>query len=809
MKGLAAALALVSLTPLAAQAEAKGLNAVRIQSPLKLTGGLDDPRWQQAPVASGFTVQWPEFGKTAQLPTEVRVLYDAHFLYIGARMHHPKGQAKVIHRVHRRDQDSMSDWFGVYVDSLHDRRTAFGFLVNAAGVQRDILYYNDTWADSSWDGVWECAVSRNADGWTAELKIPLSLLRIKADSGPQTWGINFSRVDQGTARESSFWALAPRGVNAFVSNFPQLTGIEGLAPKRRQEWIPYVSLQRKFETAQDFDDRKGKGRVGLDAHVGLNSHSQLDLTIRPDFGQVEVDQAVLNLGTYETFFPEKRPFFLEGMELFQLPGPQLFYSRRIGRGAAEPELSAGEKILDRPLATEITAAGKYTARFGNGFNLGLLGASVEPARAEILRADGKREDRQVNPLTNYGVVRAQQLLDDRGSYVGGMATWMHQAGVGTRVAQLQAFDSIYKSQDRSTITEVTLARTQAGVKSEEETGHRERLRLNRQWSNGFSIEFQAINASRNFNPNDLGYLNRADEQRAYLGLGKRWDKPFGSLRNREVGLNLNTARDQAGHVFQREIGGWARTDFANFYSLFGNAGVVLPAEDDRELRTFSDPVKKYLRRERIPWVEAGFDTPGNRPWYGRVSVSRGWHEGGVSTDGHLFQSIKLNSRWEIQLDSSWVRDNGERGYVDPADGTPEGTAPVVGLRRLGQFNQTVRVAYAFSPTLTFQLFSQWLAANWNHRDLQHYVNDWTLAPGLPSGALQPTTAFSDRLWNLNMITRWEFRPGSTAFLVYTHGASTDALINDRASLSPRRDLSVLRHLPSDDLVQVKLSWLFR
>ena len=161
----------------------------------------------------------------------------------------------------------------------------------------------------------------------------------------------------------------------------------------------------------------------------------------------------------------------------------------------------------------------------------------------------------------------------------------------------------------------------------------------------------------------------------------------------------------------------------------------------------------------------------------------------------------------MQLTTSLSRDEGELKWLE----TPAAT-PIVGLRRLSQIDQSLRVAYAFNPAFTIQLFSQWLAANWNFRDLQHYVNDQTLAPGLPLDqppGTTPETAFSYRTWNLNLITRWEFRPGSTFFLVYTHGASTDALINDRASLSPRPDLAILRKLPSDDVIQAKVSWLFR
>jgi len=803
---------------LRAQEPGKSLQAVRVDTPIRMDGRLSEACWAQAPAATSFTVAWPDFGKAAGLPTEVKVLYDDHFIYIGARMHHPKGRAKVIRRLHRRDQESMSDWFTVYLDSLRDRRTAWGFAVNAGGVQRDTLHAADSGAeamqgDSSWDSVWESSVSIDADGWTAKLKIPLSLLRIRPEPGAQTWGINFSRTDHGPVRERSYWELPPRGENAFVGRFPALTGIEGIRPQPRREWIPYLSLQRKFETAQGFDDRKWTGRAGLDAHLGLSTNGQIDLSIRPDFGQVEVDQAVLNLGTYETYFPEKRPFFLEGMEIFTVAGNGLFYSRRIGAGLDDPTLKAGETLQDRPQAAEINGAAKYTAKLANGLNIGVLGASVQQAKATLHDASDREFQREIYPLSTYGVLRVQQTLGESGSYLGGFGSFLRQAAPGGREAQVQALDGVYRSRDKSTVTEVTLAHSRAGLRSDAQPaeGWRGRLHVNRQWGSGWSAAFLAVNASSQFDPNDVGYLNRADEQRLDFAVERRWDQTFGVIRNLELEAEGSVARDQAGRVFQREAGLIARTDFTNFFALWARLGAAFPAEDDRELRSYlrEDPVKKYLRTSKIPWSALGFDTPGNRPWYFRAELERAWHEGGPSTDLSVFQSIKLNSALEIQLNTVLVRDQGERKFIPFPEDTPSAVAPVVGLRAMGQFNQTLRIAYALSPTFTIQFFSQWLEANWTFRDVKHYVDDATLAPGLSAELTSLQTSSSERVWNLNLITRWEFRPGSAFFLVYTHGVGTDALINDRAGISPRPDLAILRHLPSDDAVQVKLSWLFR
>ncbi|MBP7618381.1 MAG: carbohydrate binding family 9 domain-containing protein, partial [Geothrix sp.] len=402
----------LSVIPLCAAALAaagpdSGLRALRAEAGIHMDGRLEEPEWSRATPASGFTQEWPLRGVPARQRTEVRVLFDDHFLYVGARMHHDPaldgGPAKVVRRLHRRDQESQGDWFGVAIDSNHDHRTAVLFEVNAAGVQKDQVIYNDSTYDPSWDGVWESAVAVDEGGWTAELKIPLSLLRFKPGEGPQTWGINFSRADQGSVRESTRWRVVPRGDTGFVSRFPELVGLEGLRPQTRQEYLPYLSSLRKIETTRPFDDRRWEQRAGLDARWGLNSHSQVDLSLRPDFGQVEVDQAVLNLGTVETFFPEKRPFFLEGMDVFRVAGPDLFYSRRIGQGLSDPTLGAGESLQDRPGATDITAAVKYTAKYSSGTNVGLLGASVEPARAVIQDSAGNRFRRELAPLTNYGV----------------------------------------------------------------------------------------------------------------------------------------------------------------------------------------------------------------------------------------------------------------------------------------------------------------------------------------------------------------------------------------------------------------------
>jgi hypothetical protein len=793
-----AALSCMSLALVAAE-PATSLRAARTAVPITMDGRLDEAAWSQAPMLQDFTQLTPMLGAPSKKLTEVRVLYDDRYLYVGARMRHEPGSA-VVKQVHRRDQTSASDWFAIFIDSAHDHRSAFSFMVNASGVQRDGVHFEDGTEDWSWDGVWESAVSVDSRGWTAELKIPISLLRFHSGNGPLIWGVNFARRDEGKEREASYWFAPPRGENVWVSRFHHLEGLENLKPQLRREWIPYVSTQRKFETTQPFEDRTWTLRGGLDAHLGLDSHSQLDLTVRPDFGQVEVDQAVLNLTTVETFLPEKRPFFLEGMDIFQVPGARLFYSRRIGKGLDGPY--PGANILDWPKAAEIAAAGKYTAKFSGGLAIGVLGAGLEVARATLRDEGGRAFKEELSPYTSTAVVRATQTLDDRGSYLGAFGSFLRQASTTGRNAGVGALDGVWKSQDRSTSIDGVFAHSDAGVRGSTDPGNFLRAHVLSAWGKGWNLDGNAFTVSKDYNPNDLGYLDRPDRKGYTFDLDKRWDIQKGVFRNPFWRFTYCDFQDQAGKPYTRYIESWGKTEFTNDWGIFAGGGEMAAVYDDRELRTFRDPIKKYLRIPKAQWAFLGLDSPPNLPWVLNLQWNHIWREGGPKNEFQLVQTYKPMPSLEVRLETAYTHAQGELSWLET-----QGTTPIVGTRKLSQLNQVVRVAYAFSPTLTVQVFSQWLAANWAFRELRSYVDDRTLAPG--ASAIEAPLANSDRLWNVNLITRWEFRPGSSLFIVYTHGAYTGDLINDRATLSPRRDLALMRHLPSDDVVQVKFSWMFR
>lgn len=770
------------------------LPAHRITAAIRVDGRLDEDAWRDAAAAGRFTQESPHHGQDATSPTEVRVLYDDQYLYVGARMRHAPGAGGVTGLVHRRDRDSASDWFGVAIDSVHDHRTAHEFRVNAAGVQRDVLLYADTSSDDTWDAVWDSAVTVQPDEWTAELRIPLSLLRIRGD-GEQSWGINFVRVDQDP-QETDRWHVVARSENAFVSRFPSLVGLSGLRPQGRREIIPYLTASGKLATAQPFDDRGAGARAGIDAHLGLGSSSLLDLTFLPDFGQTEVDQVILNLSTIETLFPEKRTFFLEGSELFQVNGLQLFYSRRIGGAAPPPALGPGETLLDRPLALDILGAAKFTGKYESGLNVGLLAAETEPAYARVRAADGTTVTRVVAPAVDSGVLRVLQQLTSEGSYLGAFSS-LYAERDGGRRSYVGAVDGTWKSSDGS--AEVDGLGGGSVLDGERRNGATGNARAIKRWGAGWYVLGTGDYASRWFNPNDLGYLEAADHILLHGEAGRQWDRTFGVFRNWSVSASTSYGQDHAARSFLDSVGGRLSTGFTNDWSAYLGGGDSLPYYDDRELRAFLDPVKKYLHHGNEPYLIAGFTSSRQRAWYVGLDLSITRYVGGPTYTATVSQTIHPSSRFELELITDLTDALGEMHWLET-----QGDTPIVGLRRLRQLSQIVRASYAFTPELTLQAYTQLLLASWHYSDLARYVDDDTLAPG----AMAQTTSFASNNFNVNGVLRWAIRPGSTLYAVYTHGAFNDDVFHHDATLS-RQSVSALLRAPSDDVLQVKLSWMFR
>jgi hypothetical protein len=452
-------LQLVAAPDTARDAHANGhtvprVRAIRTSRAPVIDGKLDDDVWRQAPVTTGFIQNSPNEGAPATEQTEVRLAYDENALYIGARMHE-RDRSKIFEQLTRRDQGDDGDLLIVAIDSYHDHLTAFGFALNPSGVKIDATASRDeeNW-DTSWDAVWTGASRIEADGWTAEMRIPVSQLRF-VPRDVQVWGINFWRIRK-RANETSALVIVKQSERGFASRFAHLAGITGVPTPRRLEAIPYVRAQTETRRAIPgdpfFRGQRLSGGAGMDVKYGVTSNLTLDATINPDFGQVEADPAQLNLTAFETFFQERRPFFVEGAQIFEFgavctnwcffSSPSVFYSRRIGRspslGPRDPYARLGvhesrDSLLftDAPKQSTILGAAKLTGQLATGTSVGVLHAETGRADADVdatIRRTASaplervRYADPVEPRSHYSVVRLRQSFGGGATTVGALGT---------------------------------------------------------------------------------------------------------------------------------------------------------------------------------------------------------------------------------------------------------------------------------------------------------------------------------------------------------------------------------------------------
>ena len=554
--------------------------AVRTHGGIHIDGRLDEPDWQHASADSSFTQSFPNPGAVPRQRTVVRVLYDNEALYVGIRAFdsHPDSIAAPLAR--RDSYGIYSDWLYFAIDSYHDRRTAFGFAVNPRGVQKDETLSNDNTEDLNWDGVWQVATTIDSLGWTAEFRIPLSQLRLgpERNGTERVWGFQVQR-DIARYNERDAWAPYTSQSPGFVSSFGDLTGLRDVPIPARLDLIPYVStrLTRAPGTSADPLYRRNdtEPSVGGDVNYGLPNGLTLTATVNPDFGQVEVDPAVVNLTAFETFFPEKRPFFLEGADAFQFGQTQtdasynsqiFYYSRRIGRA---PELTVpGSDIahVDAPDRSTILGAVKLAGKT-HGWTVGLMDGLTADETAQYVTTEGVRGTSTVEPLTNYAVARVQREFADGNSAVGGMFTATDRDVADTVVSDalrsrafLGGIDFDHSWASRSWIlsgyltgsrvegTPAAMRATQLssthyyqrpdasylGVDTTRTslTGHMAEFALAKRGKWFGSLDYKEVTPG--FEINDLGFLSRADYRSVVPAIGYQSNDPGRIFRSYSI-----------------------------------------------------------------------------------------------------------------------------------------------------------------------------------------------------------------------------------------------------------------------------------
>ncbi|MEW5701011.1 MAG: DUF5916 domain-containing protein [Candidatus Zixiibacteriota bacterium] len=801
----------------------KSLTAVRINGHAPdVDGRLDEASWQQAIMVADFLQKEPDEGAVPRERTEVGFLYDDEALYVGARMYSDDPVGLRLH-CNRRDQPGGSEQMIVSLDTYRDRRTCYDFGVSVAGVRTDRYHSVDEEndRDPSFNPVWSARTAVEPWGWSAEMRIPFSQLRFnKGDE--QVWGVNLNRWIPAR-NEDDFWIYVPRNCTGWSSRFGELIGIRGIKPSSRLELLPYTAGDGLFTGNRDagdplHDGSDFDGRLGGDLKMGLGPNLTLEATVNPDFGQVEADPAVINLTAFETIFTERRPFFVEGNPLFETEGPTYFYSRRIG---ATPHGEADGDFVDQPTATTILGAGKITGRLASGLSLGVLSALTGREYARVYR-DGVKSRLRVEPLTGYSVARLQQEFGEDKSTVGliltgvgrdlpaddplasslrrdavtGGTDWnLRFQGGAYQLSGYAGFSRVGGSRDAILGTQTAsthyFQRPDAGHVDVDSTrtalwGYTGLMKFEKEagrhwlWGVGSFVE------SPGFELNDAGVLRSADNIWSGAEVVYRETTPGRLWRSYRFVFSPSTEWNFDGIRKASDFSLEASATWKNYLSTYLIGGVTTHGLSDDATRggpLMATPLNSYLA------LEAHSNYAATTQYGGGVSLGRSETNGWECVPWAQW-STRVGDRLSLSLTPSFMRGESSRQYVGTFDGGPAATYGqryVFARIEQSELSASMRVNYYFTPDLSLEVYARPFAASGRYHgfgelaaarsyELRLYGEHGTTITETGDGVYQVVDGadtlqieqpdYGERSFSSNVVLRWEFRPGSTLYLVW-------------------------------------------
>ena len=820
------------------------LRAVRTPERPVIDGKLDDPAWRRAIPSDAFTQHFPDEGAPPSERTEVRILYDDDALYIGIDCE--QVHAPVVKRLMRRDTQLPSDGVWLDIDSRRDGLTAFHFSVNAAGVLGDAIHFNDLDYSSDWDAVWEGKAADTPRGYSVEIRIPLYVLRF--DALPlQDWGLEVRRFIEAR-QETDDWAFIPRSAGSYVPMLGRLDDLDNLHPRHTLQLRPFV-VGRERHRAADAITGQGtlahgwdtEGSAGLDAKVGITNDLTLDLALLPDFGQVEADTVVLNLSTFETFFPEKRPFFLEGTDTFSTLRT-LLYTRRIGHQPTTPTIASGEQLVDLPEPSVIYGAAKLVGTVGGRTTVGVLSAVTGENDVEVVTPTGT-VTRAAEPLSSYNVLRWKRLLGPDSS-VGVLATAtnrfepLYHAGqlcpasnVAPALDQRCTNDAYAVSADgrwRSPGGDYALGAQALSTALVHGPARAETDGIAAQpgtLAGGASLDFDKVGgrhwlwsfdhqiSGRQLEYNDLGYLDRKND---YLGAASL------TYRTIEPWFKTVETRTTFGGVYRRTLDGIDLANglglsswwlLSNFWSVYAEADYRGAWHDDREMGDGT----ALERAARAGGVLSVAGDPRRRVMW--LLYGQAMHiDDGRHLEAHGELTLRVLPQLELDLQPTATYDEGEPRYVatEMRTTTPTGTTDsaqyLLGRQEARSLGATLRAAYTFTPELSLQVYTQAFLARVHYTSYfltsvvgaRQKVDLSALTPTAPPAPLPDTLTST---LNVNVVFRWEFHLGSTAFLVYTR-AQTPALVPAGGAATSLDVHPILNGRAAIDVLMLKVAYWF-
>ena len=749
--------------------------AIKRTSPIVIDGKLDEAAWSAATPITQFTQFNPDEGLPPTQRTVVRILYDDEALYIGATMFDTEGPNGISTRLVRRDNEFDSDYFQIVIDGYHDHLSRAMFTVNPSGSKQDQIGTGASCCDSGWDPVWQVESRVNADGWVAEIRIPFSQLRYASDS-VQTWGLQLRRWIQRRQEEDT-WSFWKRSESGGAQRFGHLEGLRIPHTGRHLELLPYVASTARAVQADKQDPFnygvKPSARVGADLKYLLTSNLTLDATINPDFGQVEVDPAVVNLSAFETSYDEKRPFFVEGSGVFGFGGINCyfcsnvsslsaFYSRRIGRAPTGASLAyAAGKYANVPQTSTILGAAKVSGRTSNGFTVGLLDAVTNRETADLRLADGSSGSQVVEPLTNYFVGRVKKDFMHGNLIVGGIATSVARQMDTVFASRLTSHAEFYGGDLRYTWGNQTYSLVANGglstiegdstvILSKQRSSARYFQRPDRAiGSNGFLsnrldasarnmtgagayariakesgswLWESAINVrTPGFENNDLAFLTRADYVWYNANVLKQWQTPTKWYRSVRATLGGQQQQNFSGDLVDRDAHVFLGTTTPQFWNI-NTFYIWRPALlDDRLLR--GGPV---VQRPGAGYYDFDFSSDSRK----RLVIST---TAGYSWDTHGGRELNLSTRANFRPTSnvavsfgpSWNGSNSQLQYLTTVhDATATnfyGSRYVLSALAQKQIAFDTRLNVTFSPRMTLELYAQPFFASGHFDNFKEFI----------------------------------------------------------------------------------------
>ena len=859
--GVAVLSTVYPLRPVPAQPSPKIARATRVTRAPRIDGRLDDAMWTAVKPLDDLVQRQPLEGAAPTERSEIYIAYDDEALYIGARLHRVRPQ-EISRTFTRRDGFGNAERLNIIIDTQRDRRTAVGFGISAAGVRSDFRHTQDEemrGRESQFDPVWNASAEVDSAGWSAEMRIPFSQLRFPPDE-EQRWGFQIDRW-MPDKNETVQWALVRPRETGYISRFGTLEGISDVRSTRPVEFLPYLAgdaTRAASTTVSNPLTKPYASRVGMDAKVGVGKFLTLDATVNPDFGQVEADPAEVNLTGFETFFDERRPFFVEGSEMVRGNGAQYFYPRRIG---APPRGSASGDFVDRPRASTILGATKLTGRLPSRLAVGGVAAVTAAEQARVFYVDSNVTSRvAIEPRTAFGVLRLQQDIGRQASTIGAAFTMVQRdfagesslsgllphgsyfGGVDWRLRFQQGKYAIsgfvatsYVEGDTAAIRRQQQANAHLFQRPDRQrvifdptkrslSGYSAQLRADKDAGRWILWGAEVKAESPGYEINDLGRLQSTDDIEYNADLQVRQTLPGRYLQNWRLGFETRGAWNFEG---AHQLNTWTQNSsvtLKNFWNINVRSTIQLAAIDDALTRggPYMGTPREFKQEFRI-----------NNNFGAKTGwrVNAGWEAdefGATRYNGGGQLTLRPTPRLTVSAEPTYQTGMEPRQYVTRVAGGTRtyGNRYVFAFVDRTTISTRLRANLGFSPNLTLEGYAEPFVASGTYsrigelaaarsRELREYGTDGTTITRDSAGTHTITDGasrftISNRDFHVlsfrsNVVMRWEWTPGSTVFVVWQQNRRSDLLFGD-----PARTSELLRttRVAGDNFLSVKFTyWL--